>query len=182
MALVIFISETKYTFSAKLLAVRINRCVTSLLYQKVMRLSQKSLAVSSSGKLVTLISSELQTIEKSFWFITYVFTSIFIFFIAFGIFGYYYKEAAAIAFGALLLIIVIVMVLNFTMFGVIYKASHYSDLRVKMITDLINGIKTIKAYCWESIFYDKVKHYRDLQLQNMKKTAYLMGAAIPFLF
>ena len=87
-----------------------------------------------------------------------------------------------IAFGALLLIILIVMVLNFLMFGVIYKASHYSDLRIKMITDLINGIKTIKAYCWETIFYQKVKHYRDLQYQNMKNTAYLMSLAVPFLF
>ena len=147
-----------------------------------MKLSQKSLALSSTGKLVTLVSSELQTIEKSFRLITYVLTSIVIFFIAFGIFAYYYKEAAAIAFGALLLFIVIIVVLNLIIMGVLYKASHYSDLRVKMITDLINGIKTIKAYCWETIFYEKVKYYRDLQLQNMKKTAYLMGAAIPFLF
>ena len=147
-----------------------------------MKLSQKSLAVSSTGKLVTLISSELQIVEKSFWYIPYIFTGIFIFGVAFWIFGYHFKEAAVIAFGALLLIILIVMVLNFLMFGVIYKASHYSDLRIKMITDLINGIKTIKAYCWETIFYQKVKHYRDLQYQNMKNTAYLMSLAVPFLF
>ena len=136
-----------------------------------MRLSQKSLAVSSTGKLVTLISSELQTIEKSFLFIPYAFTSLIIFCIAFGIFGYYYKEAAVIAFGALLIIVLLIMTLNFVILGVFYKASHYSDLRVKMITDLINGIKTIKAYCWENIFYDKVKHYRDLQLKNVNHNA-----------
>ena len=182
LSLIIVFAETKYVYSAKLLAVKINRCVTSLLYQKVMKLSQKSLALSSTGKLVTLVSSELQTIEKSFRLITYVLTSIVIFFIAFGIFAYYYKEAAAIAFGALLLFIVIIVGLNLIIMGVLYKASHYSDLRVKIITDLINGIKTIKAYCWETIFYEKVKYYRDLQLQNMKKSVYLMSAAIPFLF
>ena len=83
LSLVVVVAETRLVYCAKLLAVRINRCVSSLLYQKVMKLSQKSLAVSSTGKLVTLISSELQIVEKSFWYIPYIFTGIFIFGVAF---------------------------------------------------------------------------------------------------
>ena len=44
----------------------------------------------------------------------------------------------------------------------------FSDKRINIITDIINGIKTIKAYRWEKIMERKVKKYRDLQLKNIK--------------
>ena len=44
----------------------------------------------------------------------------------------------------------------------------FSDKRINLITDIINGIKTIKAYRWERIMERKVRKYRDLQLKNIK--------------
>ena len=55
----------------RLVAVDINKCIASVLYvlySKVLRLSQKLLAVTSTKKLVTLVSRELQTMEKTFWY------------------------------------------------------------------------------------------------------------------
>ena len=50
----------------------------------------------------------------------------------------------------------------------IYLASVNSDKRINYIADIVNGIKTIKAYCWEYILEKKVRNYRDIQLSFIK--------------
>ena len=60
-------------------------------------------------------------------------------------------------------------------------AGQSSDLRIKYITDIINGIKTLKAYCWECVYHEKVKQMRDLQLSYVKKTHILFIFGIIFL-
>ena len=62
-----------------------------------------------------------------------------------------------------------------------YMAGQCSDLRIKYITDIINGIKTIKAYCWEYVYYQKVKEMRNQQLSYVKKTHLLFIFAVVFL-
>ena len=66
---IVIICRNMFMLYSRLVAVNINQCVASVLYSKVLRLSQKSLALTSTGKLITLVSGELQTIEKTFWYL-----------------------------------------------------------------------------------------------------------------
>lgn len=43
------------------------------------------------------------------------------------------------------------------------------DTRLKILTDFLYGIKTIKLNFWESIFKEKVKNSRDEEMKNFKK-------------
>ena len=101
---IIFLSITcknMFVLYARLVAVGINKCVASVLYSKVLRLSQKSLALTSTGKLITLVSGELQTIEKTFWYIPLFIVNFLIIFIFFGYIIVFFLEAGAIAFAVL---------------------------------------------------------------------------------
>ena len=55
-----------------------------------------------------------------------------------------------------------------------------SDARINYIWDIINGIKTIKAYWWEKFFYDKVFEARKTQLNYVFKIYILFALAIMF--
>lgn len=61
-----------YQFNSNKLSININRGISTLLYTKLTRLSQKGLAMTTSGKLVSLVSGELQVLEKSMWFIPHL--------------------------------------------------------------------------------------------------------------
>ena len=41
-----------------------------------------------------------------------------------------------------------------------YKEGYYSDKRLKTLSDVINGIRTIKAYAWEWPFYKLINKFR----------------------
>ena len=87
---------------AKLFSVNVNKCVGTALYNKVLKMSQKSLAVTSTGKLVTLVSGELQTIEKTFWYVPVSISTLLILLALFTYIAVFFAEASAIAFGIIL--------------------------------------------------------------------------------
>ena len=41
-----------------------------------------------------------------------------------------------------------------------YNEGFYSDKRLKVLSDIINGIRTIKAYAWETPFFKLVNKFR----------------------
>ena len=164
---------------ARLVAVNINKCVGAALYNKVLKMSKKSLAVTSTGKLVTLVSGELQTIEKTFWYVPQFYTIVIMLFAIFAYIAVFFYEASAIAFGVLFLMISIILGTSGIYMKWVYLTGTYSDQRINHISDIINGIKTIKAYCWEYVFDKKVKEARNAQLNNIKNMhCYLCIGAI----
>ena len=54
-------------------------------------------------------------------------------------------------------------------------------MRLKYITDIVNGIKTIKAYCWEKIFYNKVEKSRENQLKYIHKSHIVTWVSLMFI-
>ena len=42
-----------------------------------------------------------------------------------------------------------------------------NDERMKLVNDMITGIRTIKAYAWENHYNRKVKHARDEQVKKL---------------
>ncbi|CAG8452470.1 10619_t:CDS:10 [Ambispora leptoticha] len=68
------------------------------------------------------------------------------------------------------------------------KQMGNKDQRIKLMNEVLNGIKVIKLYAWEGAFLKKIAHIRDnLELDTLKKIAYLASiqnftwACTPFL-
>lgn len=106
-----------YQFYANILAVNTNRGISALLYQKMMKLSHIGLAKVSTGKLVSLVSGELQTLEKSMWYIPYMAVSPIINILCYVFFSLYYFEAAAIAFVFQLVVVIVFIIISLKVAG-----------------------------------------------------------------
>lgn len=50
---------------------------------------------------------------------------------------------------------------------------QYKDARIKLMNEILNGIKVLKLYAWETSFRDKVLAIRQKELNVLRKTAYL---------
>lgn len=57
--------RTLFKYEASVLSMKMNRGISSVLFQKITKMSQVSLAKASAGKLVMMVSGELQTLESS---------------------------------------------------------------------------------------------------------------------
>jgi len=47
------------------------------------------------------------------------------------------------------------------------------DNRIKLMNEILNGIKVLKLYAWELAFREKVLEIRQKELKVLKKSAYL---------
>ncbi|XP_069374124.1 ATP-binding cassette sub-family C member 3 isoform X3 [Paralichthys olivaceus] len=50
---------------------------------------------------------------------------------------------------------------------------QYKDSRIKLMNEILNGIKVLKLYAWENSFKEKVLDIRQKELNTLRKTAYL---------
>lgn len=49
----------------------------------------------------------------------------------------------------------------------------YKDSRIKLMNEILNGIKVLKLYAWEPSFAEKVQEIRKNELRVLRKLAYL---------
>ncbi|GBM52169.1 Multidrug resistance-associated protein 1 [Araneus ventricosus] len=53
------------------------------------------------------------------------------------------------------------------------KQMKYKDERVKLVNEVLSGIKVLKLYAWEEAFREKINAIRDKEIKNLKSIAYL---------
>jgi len=52
------------------------------------------------------------------------------------------------------------------------------DKRVKLMNEILNGIKVLKLYAWENSFREQVMGYREKEVKYLNKMAYLNGPSL----
>ena len=55
------------------------------------------------------------------------------------------------------------------------RVMNMKDKRVKLMNEILNGIKVFKLYAWETSFKDQVLHSRQKEVNDLNKMAYLSG-------
>jgi len=54
----------------------------------------------------------------------------------------------------------------------------YMDGRIKLMNEILNGIKILKFYAWENAFRERVLGYREKELNALKKSQILYSISI----
>uniref|UniRef100_A0A4W4EQU7 ATP-binding cassette, sub-family C (CFTR/MRP), member 3 n=1 Tax=Electrophorus electricus TaxID=8005 RepID=A0A4W4EQU7_ELEEL len=58
------------------------------------------------------------------------------------------------------------------------KQMQHKDMRIKLMNEILNGIKVLKLYAWEVSFREKVLQVRQKELAVLRKAAYLGSLSI----
>jgi ABC-type bacteriocin/lantibiotic exporter with double-glycine peptidase domain len=146
-----------YIFGGYHMAVKVRKVLVSAMYDKVGLLSMKSLTETNSGKLITLISSDIFNVERAMTMtpiaLSAPFTTLFVL-ILIGIqSGWQY---------ALMVTVIWILTLILSLVSVTVQKKHkiaearLNDGRMKLVNDLISGIRTIKSYAWETHYLKKI--------------------------
>jgi ABC-type multidrug transport system fused ATPase/permease subunit len=121
-----------YTFYANKQAININRGISTLLFSKILKLPQRFVAKIGTGKLVSLVSGELQTLEKTMWYIPYILVAPISNIAWFAYFAVYFYEASPIAFGFQLAVLVIFIILSIITTKLKFKESKFQNVTFRL--------------------------------------------------
>ena len=187
-AIAMFLSSTvesllnsQYDYHIFTLAMRIRSALISVLYTKVMRLSPNGRKVFATGEIVNIMSVDTQRVME------YVQIMNLLWICPLQICVSIYLLWQQLQYGSFAGLVVMLLLLPINgLIGARMRKQQTAllklrDQRTKLMNEILNGIKVLKMYAWETSFIEKIKQFRQNEIANLKWQAYL-SAGITFAF
>lgn len=58
------------------------------------------------------------------------------------------------------------------------QVMKFKDKRIKLMNEILNGIKVLKLYAWEKSFNNQIDQLRNNEVNKLKKRSYLQGIMV----
>ncbi|XP_045182658.2 multidrug resistance-associated protein 1-like [Mercenaria mercenaria] len=162
------------------LGLTIKTALIGAVYRKALTLSNSAKKTSTVGEIVNLMSVDCQRIQDAFTFSHHIISLPFVTIVAMV---QLWMLMGVAMFGGLAVVLVAIIV-N----GVLGRMQQRLQIqilrnkskRVKILNEVINGIKVLKMYTWEIPFQKKVSAIRKEEISRLWKYAMLTAVAILF--
>ena len=153
-------------------AVFVRTAVSTLLYRKSLRVSAAGRAKTSTGQVVNMMSNDTAQLQRFLQFLGLILSAPLQIILA--LFLIYQEVGNAMWVGVGYM--VFLAPINTFVFSIVSKQRRkvlkYSDLRVKMMNEILSGIRIIKFYAWERPFSKEVGELRQNEMEALAKLAY----------
>ena len=157
--------------------VQFRNALIDIIYRKSLKLSPASRQKSSTGQIVNMFSNDTAQMQRFLFFLNNMILAPPV--IAVCLFLIYLQVGPSTFVGLALIIVVIPMnAVIFGWLGAVRKAKvEHTDRRVKLMNEILNGIRIIKYYAWENAFRDRVEAVRKTELILLRKISYIIAVA-----
>ncbi|CAG9768726.1 unnamed protein product [Ceutorhynchus assimilis] len=153
---------------------------TALVYRKAMRLSKSSLAETTVGQMVNLISNDVSRYETCTLCTNELWIGP-IQCIVLLILLYQYSGWTSLVGVIVLLGIVPIQIWMAKKTSVYrFKTALKTDERIRLMNEIISGMQVIKMYTWEKPFTKIVEYVRRLEMNEIRKNSILRAIHISF--
>lgn len=159
------------------IGLQIRNILVNKIYRKALLLSPAARQITSTGQIVNMFSGDTVQLQRFMFFVNNIFMALPT--IAIALFLIYRLVGLATFVG--LGMIVLTTPLNAIVFNAlnVFRKERMlvTDYRVKLMNEILAGIRVIKFYAWEHAFADKITSIRLKELEILRKAAYLMAFA-----
>ncbi|XP_069171929.1 multidrug resistance-associated protein 1 isoform X6 [Procambarus clarkii] len=167
----------QYFMKMFLAGLRIRTGVISAVYRKALRISNSAKKESTVGEIVNLMAVDAQRFMDLTTYINLLWSAPLQ--IALALFFLWQILGPSVLAG--LAVMIVLIPVN----GVIANKTKQlqmsqmknKDQRVKLMNEILNGIKVLKLYAWEPSFEDQVLGVRTKEIKVLKNAAYLNAAS-----
>ncbi|XP_048799516.1 multidrug resistance-associated protein 1-like isoform X2 [Lagopus muta] len=162
-----------YQRNNMLTAVKVKTAVVGLIYKKALTLASSSRQRYTTGEMVNLISADAQQLMELIVNINLLWSAPFQIIMA-VIFLWKELGPSVLAGVAVLLLVIPLNALIAAKVKTLQKSQmKYSDQRVKLLSEMLHGIKILKLYAWEPSYQRKVMDIREREVDVLKSSGYL---------
>ncbi len=157
------------------MAVYVRTAVSLLVYRKVLTVSPSGKATTSTGQVVNMMSNDTTQMQRFLQFVGFV--TVAPFQVVLALYLIYQQVGNCMWIGlSFLVCLAPVNVIMFIFISKFRKAVlRYSDDRVKLVNEVLSGIRIIKFYAWERPFLKEIWKIREEELYNLTRLAYISG-------
>ncbi|TRY93220.1 hypothetical protein DNTS_014361 [Danionella cerebrum] len=169
----------KYFHICFVTGMRLRTAVVGAIYRKALVITNAARRTSTVGEIVNLMSVDAQRFMDLMTYINMIWSAPLQVILA--LYFLWQNLGPSVLAGVAVMVLMVpvnaVIALKTKTYQVAQMKSK--DNRIKLMNEVLNGIKVLKLYAWELAFKDKVSTIRENELQVLKKMAYL-GAVSTF--
>eukprot|EP00171_Calliarthron_tuberculosum_P018713 IDg18713t1 len=141
-----------------------------VLYDKSLRMSPSARAGSSVGEIVNLMQMDSQRVGDFAQIAHILWSAPIQLVVSVALLFNYIQWSAAIGLLATLLTLPLQGKLMAVQMRLRKESVGITDVRVKLMNEILQGIKAVKFYAWEKPFSDQVEKERKAEVENFSKT------------
>ncbi|XP_023560437.1 multidrug resistance-associated protein 1 isoform X2 [Octodon degus] len=152
---------------------RIKTAVIGAVYRKALVITNSARRSSTVGEIVNLMSVDAQRFMDLATYINMIWSAPLQVILA--LYLLWLNLGPSVLAGVAVMILMVPFNAVMAMKTKTYQVAHMKskDNRIKLMNEILNGIKVLKLYAWELAFKDKVMAIRQEELKVLKKSAYL---------
>ncbi|CAI2355592.1 unnamed protein product [Caenorhabditis sp. 36 PRJEB53466] len=158
------------------LGMNIRSVLTSAVYSKTLNLSNEARKGKTTGAIVNLMSVDIQRIQDMTTFIMLFWSAPLQ--ILLSLFFLWKLLGISVLAGFIILILMIPFNswISIKMRNCQMEQMKYKDERIKMMSEILNGMKVLKLYSWEKSMEKIVLEIREKEIRVLKRLSYLNAA------
>lgn len=157
---------------------RIRTATSTLLYGKALRLSAKARQSFSTGQIVNLMSTDAGRMEMAVSYVHYIWSGPFQIIVILALLFRLLGWIAFVGFVFLLVGIPIQSRITTRLSRYRKETAATTDKRVRLMQEIIQGIRVIKFYSWEVSFLGKLLDTRDQEVQRVRKASIIRSLTV----
>ncbi|KAF5918368.1 hypothetical protein HPG69_011808 [Diceros bicornis minor] len=152
---------------------RVKTAVVGAVYRKALVITNSARRSSTVGEIVNLMSVDAQRFMDLATYLNMVWSAPLQVILA--LYFLWLNLGPSVLAGVAVMILMVPINAVMAMKTKTYQVAHMKskDNRIKLMNEILNGIKVLKLYAWELAFTDKVLAVRQEELRVLKKSAYL---------
>ncbi|XP_036428800.1 canalicular multispecific organic anion transporter 2 isoform X1 [Colossoma macropomum] len=152
---------------------RLRTAIIGAIYRKSLVITNEAKRSSTVGEVVNLMSVDAQRFMDLTTFLNMLWSAPLQ--IVLALFFLWQTLGPSVLAGVAVMILLIPFNAVIAMKTRAYQVEQmqYKDARIKLMNEILNGIKVLKLYAWEVSFKEKVLQIRQKELNVLRKTAYL---------
>lgn len=163
----------QYIIGGFISGMQFRTAVIAQVYRKALRLSSASKKNTTVGQIVNLMSVDAERLQIVLLYFHHIWSAVYVIVLCM-VFLWNILGPAILA-GVTFLLLLIPW--NLFIASMIKKLQAQQmalkDKRLKVLNEVLNGMKVLKLYAWEKSFQEKIDAIRNQELQTLKKIAYL---------
>ncbi|XP_076457656.1 multidrug resistance-associated protein 1-like [Babylonia areolata] len=155
------------------LGMRIKSACISAVYRKSLTMTNEARKGSTVGEIVNLMSVDCQRLQDVTGYLWMVWSAPVQITLALVLLWGQLGAAVLAGVGIMVLLIPLNAVIAFKSRQYQMQQMKLKDARLKLMNEVLSGMKVLKLYAWELSFQGKVTEIRNKELHVLKKSAYL---------
>ncbi|KAM4531012.1 multidrug resistance-associated protein 1 isoform 2-T2 [Odontesthes bonariensis] len=158
---------------------RLRTAIIGAVYRKALVISSSARRTSTVGEIVNLMSVDAQRFMDLIAYINMIWSAPLQ--VVLALYFLWQNLGPSVLAGVAVMVLMVPINAVIAMKTKTYQVAQMKskDSRIKLMNEMLNGIKVLKLYAWELAFQGKVSEIRESELRVLKKAAYL-GAMSTF--